>query len=151
MSFQTFSMSPSLMCYIYRYIHGYVVIKMFEFGEYCFLKWKFKFWNFLSEIWTKGFSISQNSCSIDWNDEENDPRVSGWFDCYSILIRSIEKSIRSIERNSQPIKTRKTEFSANFSSNCSECLKRSQALWTVLWNILTLHTCLLMKYKKHKK
>ena len=37
-----------------RYIHGYVVIIMFEFefGEYCFIKsikWKFKFWNFLNE------------------------------------------------------------------------------------------------------
>ena len=115
---------------------------MFEFGEYCFIKWKFKFWNFLSEIRTKGFSIDRNFCSIDQNDEENNLGVSGWFDRYSILVRSIEKSIRSIERNSQPIETGKTEFSAEFFGNCLECLKRLQVLWMVLRNILTLHTCL---------
>ena len=32
---------------------------IFEFGEYCFIKWKFKFWNFLSEIRNSVFSISQ--------------------------------------------------------------------------------------------
>ena len=25
-------------CCIYRYMHGYVVIVIFEFGEYCFIK-----------------------------------------------------------------------------------------------------------------
>ena len=40
------------LCCIYRYIHEYVVIMIFEFAEYCFIKsikYKFKFWNFLSE------------------------------------------------------------------------------------------------------
>ena len=94
-------------CCIYRYIHGYVVIIIFEFEEYCFIKWKLKFWNFLSEIWTKGFSIGSNFFSIDRNDQENNLRISGWFDSYLISILLIEKSIWSIERNSQPIKTRK--------------------------------------------
>ena len=124
---------------------------IFEFREYCFIKWKFKFWNFLSEIRTKRFSIGRNFYSINWNYEENNPGVSGWFDRYSILVWLIEK-------NSRSIKTRKTEFFAEFSNNCSECLKRFQALSMVLWNILTLHTCLLIKYnpidinrEKHKK
>ena len=49
---------------------------MFEFGEYCFVKLKLKFQNFLSEIRTKGFFIDRNFCSIDRNDEENNPEVS---------------------------------------------------------------------------
>ena len=69
--------------------------------------------------------------------------IRSLFDSYSIK----QMSIASIETNSWPIETRKTEFSVEFSSNyISECLKRFQALWTVLWNILTLYTCLLMKY-----
>ena len=36
-------------CCIYRYIHENVIIIMFKFREYGFIKWKFKFWNFLSE------------------------------------------------------------------------------------------------------
>ena len=49
-------------------------------------------------------------------------------------------------------------FSAKFTGACSESSKMFQALWMVLWKILTLHTCLLMKYnpmginrEKHKK
>ena len=101
-------------------------------------KWKFE----IQYI----FSIGQNFGLIDRNDEENNLLVSGWFDRYSILVRSIEKSIWSIERNSRAIKTRKTKISVEFSSNCSECLKMFQALWAVLWNILTLHMCILMKH-----
>ena len=97
-----------------------VIIMMFEFGEYCFIKWKFKFKNFLSEIWTKRFSISRNFYSINRNfcsiDKENNPGVIGWFNRYSILVQSIVKSIRSIERNSQMIETNKIEFFAEFSS-----------------------------------
>ena len=52
---------------------------MFEFREYYFIKWKFYFWNFLSEIHTKGFLIGRIFCSIDWNDEKNNPGVTGWF------------------------------------------------------------------------
>ena len=85
------------------------------------------------------YSIDPNFCSINQNDEENNPRVSRWFNRYSIPTPSIEKSIRSIE-------TWKTKFSVEFSSNCSKSLKRFQALWMVLWNNLTLHMCLLMKY-----
>ena len=44
--------------------------------------------------------------------------------------------------SSQSIKTHKTKFSDKY----SKCLKRFQALWMVLWNIFTLHTCLLMEY-----
>ena len=50
---------------------------MFEFEEYYFIKWKFKFLNFLSEIRSKEFSIYWNFCSIDRNDEKNNPGVSG--------------------------------------------------------------------------
>ena len=38
------------------------------------------------------------------------------------------------------------EFSTKFFGECSERLKWFQALLIVLWNILTLHTCLLMKH-----
>ena len=44
------------------------------------------------------------------------------------------------------LKLKITEFSVEFFSDCSESLKRFQALWKVLWNILTLHMCFLMKY-----
>ena len=132
-------------CYcIYRYIHGYVVIMMFEFGEYCFiklLKWKFKFWNFLSE--NSKFSIFDRSKL--WLDrskwQENNPRASGWIDHYSISVWLIKKSTRLVERNFRPIKSRKTRFSAKFYNDCYECLKMYQALWIVLWKILTLDTC----------
>ena len=136
----------SSLCCIYRYIHIFVVIMMFLYGDYCFTKWKFKFWKFLSEIRTKRFSIGQNFCSIDRNGKEIYHGVFAYFDRCSIPVRLIEKSIRSIERNSRLIETCKNEFFAKFSSDYSESLKRFQVLWTVLWNISTLHMCLLMKY-----
>ena len=118
---------------------------MFEFGEYGFIKWKFNFSNKV-KIRKSVFSIGRNFDSIDQNSKKNNPGVSRWFDRYSILVQSNEKSIRSIERTSRSIKTRKLNFLQNFSCDCSEKLKRFQVLWMVLWNILTLHTCLLMKY-----
>ena len=122
---------------------------MFEFGEYCFIKltkWKFKFWNFLNEIQNSICSIDQSFCSINRSDEENKPRVSTWLNCCLILVRSIEKSPQSMLNSSQSIKTHKTKFSTEFFDKYSKCLKRFQALWMVLWNILTLHTCLLIEY-----
>ena len=144
---------------------------MFEFEEYCFImsiKRKFKFWNFLSE--NSKFSIFNWSKLLLDRLIEIVRKSILEFACFNqclIPIRSTEKSIRSIKRNYWPVETRKTEFSAKFFGNCSECLMMFQALWTVLWNILTLHTCLLMKnnpiginrrlcllekiYKKNKK
>ena len=122
---------------------------IFKFEEYCFIKLKkskFKFWIFLSIIRNSVSSISQRFCSIDWSDEKNNPGVSTWFSGCLIPIRSIEKSLRLMLNSSQSIETRKTKFSAKFYSNCSEWLKIFQVLWTVLRNISTLHTCLLMKY-----
>ena len=119
---------------------------MFEFGEYCFIKWKFKFWNFLSEIWNLVCSIDWNFCLIDRSGEGNYLRVFACFDWYSIPIQSIEKSFRSILDSSQSIKTCENWISAKFSDNCSEHLQRFQALWTILWNILTLHIYLLKGY-----
>ena len=107
----------SSLCCIYRYIHIFVVIMMFLYGDYCFTKWKFKFWKFLSEIRTKRFSIGQNFCSIDWNDEENNPGITRWVNRYLIPVRSIERNFRLIE-------THKNKFSAEFSSDCFETLKR---------------------------
>ena len=43
-------------------------------------------------------------------------------------------------------KLEKIEFSAKNFGNCFESLKKSHALWTVLWNILTLYTYFLIKY-----
>ena len=63
-----------------------------------------------------------------------------------IPVRSIEKSTRLIKSNFRLIENRETGFSVEFSSDCSERLKRFQALLTVLWNILTLHMYLLMKH-----
>ena len=51
---------------IYRYVHGYVVILMFEFREYCFIKQKFKFWNFLSEN-SKYSIFYQSKPWLDWS------------------------------------------------------------------------------------
>ena len=111
---------------------------MFEFGEYGFIKWKFENQYFRS--------VEALAWSIENGKKKKNPGVSRCLDHYSIRIRLIEKSTWSIERNFRPIKTRKTKFSIEFSSDCSERLKRFQVLWTFLWNILTLHTCLLMKY-----
>ena len=117
---------------------------IFEFGEYCFIKWKFKFWNFLVKFELKDFR------SVESFARSNEI-------IKKIILKSLDDSISirflfghefwSIERNSWPIKTHKTEFSVEFSSDYSKSLKRFQALWRVLWNILTLHTCSLMKYK----
>jgi len=76
---------------------------------------------------------------IDRNDKENNLGVTRWFNRYSI-------PVRSIDWNTWPIETRKTKFLAKFLGNYFECLKRFQALWMALWNILTLHTFFLMKY-----
>ena len=67
---------------IYKYIHGYVVIMMFEFGEYYFvkLKWKFKFWNFKVKFWHTAFSIGRNFGSIDRNSKK-------------IILKSLDESI----------------------------------------------------------
>ena len=52
---------------------------------------------------------------LDWSDnEEFYHRVSTWLDRFSIPLRSIEKYIRSIERNSWSIETRITKFFLNF-------------------------------------
>ena len=37
---------------------------MFEFGKYCFIKSKFKFQNFLSEIQTKDFQSIETSARL---------------------------------------------------------------------------------------
>ena len=63
----------------------------------------------------------------------------------SITVRLIKKSTRSIKSNFRPIENREMRFSVEFSGDCSERLKMFQALLTVLWNILTFHSCLLMK------
>ena len=113
---------------------------LFEFGEYCFiklLKWKFEIKHFLL--------VEALARSIKMVKKKN-PRVSGFLERCSIPVRLIEKSTRSIESNFQPIENRETGFLAEFFGDCSERLKRFQALLTVLWNILTLYTYLLMKH-----
>ena len=119
---------------------------MFEFGEYGFIKWKFKFWNFLNE----NSKISIFNWSKLWLDRSKmvrkNPGVSGCLDCCSIPIRPIEKSTRLIRSNFRLIENCEIGFSTEFSSDYSERLKRFQAMWTVLRNILTLHMCFLMKY-----
>ena len=57
----------------------------------------------------------------------------------------IDRMLFSIERTPQSIETQKLNFLLNFSSDYSKMLKRFQALWLVLWNILILYTYLLMK------
>ena len=47
-SFERYKIFVYYVVYIGIYMDK-IVIMMFEFGEYCFIKWKFKFWNFLSE------------------------------------------------------------------------------------------------------
>ena len=108
-----------------------VEIQVLEFS-----RWKFEVKHFdRSKLWPD---------RSKW--KRKNPGVSRLFDLYLILVRSIEKSIQSIERTSQSIETRKVNFLQNFSSDSSKRLKRFQAFWTLLWNILTLYTCLLMKY-----
>ena len=77
---------------------------------------------------------------------KKNPGVSGCLDRYLIPIWLIKKSTQLIECNFRSIENRETGFLAEFSGDYSERLKRFQTLLTVLWNILTLHTCLLMKH-----
>ena len=58
--------------------------------------------------------ISRIYYSIDRDNDEFHHRVSTWLDQFSIPLRSIEKYIRLIERNSRSIKTHITEFFQNF-------------------------------------
>ena len=99
-----------------------------------FSKWKFEVKHFRS-IETLAWLIEmvkKKSWSL-W-------MVRSLFDSFSI-----DWMLFSIERTPQSIETQKLNFLLNFSGDCSEMLKRFQVLWTVLWNILTLYTCLLMK------
>ena len=146
----------SSLCCIYRYIQWWVVIIMlFEFGKYCFiklLKWKFKFWNFLSEnsklsifdrskLW-----LDWNFGSIDWNGKKIileflDVSIIAWF-----LFNRLKKVFDRSKGIFDWANIKNQDFSTEFSGDCLESLERFQALWTVLWNILTLYTCLLIKY-----
>ena len=109
-----------------------VKIQVLEFS-----KWKFKikyFWLVEALAWSIEMMKKIILESLD-----DSIVIRFRFDRYSIPARSIEKSIWSIESH-------KTGFSADFSEDYSKRLKMFQALWMVLWNILTIHTCLLMKY-----
>ena len=117
---------------------------MFEFGEYCFIKWKVKLSNFLSE--NSKYNIFRSVETLAWSIENGKKIILQSLDV-SIAVRSIEKSTWSIESNFWPIKNRETRFFVEFSGDCTERLKRFQALLIVLWNVLTLDMCLLMKYK----
>ena len=119
---------------------------MFEFGEYCFIKWKFKFWNFLSENSKYSIFYWWSFGSIDWNGKEKimeslDVSIAARF-LFNRSKRALDQSKVTFDRS----KIVKQDFSAEFSGDYSESLKSFQALWTVLWNILTFHTCFLMKY-----
>ena len=59
-------------------------------------------------------SISQTFYSIDRKNEEIPHLASASFNWFLNPIRSIEKYIRSVEKNSQSIKTRITEFFRSF-------------------------------------
>ena len=59
-------------------------------------------------------SISQTFYSIDRKNEEIHHLASAFFNWFLNPIRSIEKYIRSVEKNSQSIKTRITEFFRSF-------------------------------------
>ena len=128
---------------------------LFEFGKYCFiklLKWKFKFWNFLSEnsklsifdrskLW-----LDWNFGSIDWNGKKI---ILEFLDVLIATQFLFNRSKRALDRSKwifDQSKVKNQDFSAEFSGDGSVCLKRFQALWTVLWNILTFHTYLLKGY-----
>ena len=99
------------------------------------------------------FSISRNFgwigqyfSSINRNDKKIileflDDSIAIWFLFYWSK-RAFDRSKGTLNRS----KLEKTEFSVEFSSDCSKSLKMFQTLWKVLWNILTFYTCLLMKY-----
>ena len=117
---------------------------MFEFGEYCFIKWKVKLSNFLSE--NSKYNIFRSVETLAWSIENGKKIILQSLDV-SIAVRSIEKSTWSIESNFWPIKNRETKIFVEFFGDCTGRLKRFQALLIVLWNVLTLDMCLLMKYK----
>ena len=92
------------------------------------------------------FSIGRNFSSINQNGKEKileslDVSIATRF-LFDWSKRALDRLKVTFDRS----KIVKQDFSAEFSSDCLKSLKRLQALWMVLWNILTLHTCLLMKH-----
>ena len=55
-------------------------------------------------------SFGRKEFSINWDNEEFHHRVSAQINRFSIPLRSIEKNIQSLERNSRLIETRKIEI-----------------------------------------
>ena len=95
------------------------------------------------------FSIGRNFCSINRNGKEIYPRVFTYFDWFSIPVWSVEKSIRSIRRNSQQIKTHKLNFLQKFLVSVLKvwrCFKPCERFYE-----MTLYMCLLMKYGNNLK
>ena len=123
---------------------------MFKFEEYCFIKLikykiqvlKFSKWKFkIQYVWLVE--------TFDRSIEVMGKMILELLP-YSIAIRFLfDWSKRAFNRfliTLDRSRLVKTEFSIEFFGNCFERLKMFQALWTVLWNVLTFHTCLLMKY-----
>ena len=93
---------------------------LFEFREYCFIKWKFKFWNFQSEnsiskwkFWIKHFrwvEVLARSIEMVKKKSRSFCLVRSLVDSYSINWKehSIYQKNPSINRNS------KAKFSAKF-------------------------------------
>ena len=97
-----------------------------------FFKWKYSIFD-RSKLWldrSKWKNLEAFGC-LD----------AAWF-LFDRLKRALDWSKVIFDQS----KIVKQDFFVELLDDCSERLKRFWALWTVLWNILILHTCLLMKY-----
>ena len=97
-----------------------------------FFKWKYSIFD-RSKLWldrSKWKNLEAFGC-LD----------AAWF-LFDRLKRALDWSKVIFDQS----KIVKQDFFVELSDDYSERLKRFWALWTVLWNILILHTCLLMKY-----
>ena len=97
-----------------------------------FFKWKYSIFD-RSKLWldrSKWKNLEAFGC-LD----------AAWF-LFDRLKRALDWSKVIFDQS----KIVKQDFFVELSDDYSERLKRFWALWTVLWNILILYTCLLMKY-----
>ena len=97
-----------------------------------FFKWKYSIFD-RSKLWldrSKWKNLEAFGC-LD----------AAWF-LFDRLKRALDWSKVIFDQS----KIVKQDFFVELSDDYWERLKRFWALWTVLWNILILHTCLLLKY-----
>ena len=97
-----------------------------------FFKWKYSIFD-RSKLW------------LDRSKWKN-PEAFGCLNAARFLFDRLKRALDWSKVIFDQSKIVKQDFFVELSDDYWERLKRFWALWTVLWNILILHTCLLLKY-----